>query len=131
MKERESTVIAPSLQRQNITLGGFITEEMMQKFFLGYVNIQIWKHSGKCGVSHSHSGVSSTLCPPGQGIIDKKCDFYSHKVASALLFLAQVPVHFSLFSPLLALPLSWILWGFQLCFHLLSPGQGLEDKYVL
>lgn len=65
MMERESRVITPSLQRQNVTLGGFITKEIMQKFFLGYVNIRSWKRSGKCGVSHSHSGMGSTLSPPG------------------------------------------------------------------
>lgn len=39
MKEGESRIIAASLQRQNVTLGGFITKAMMQKLFLGHVNI--------------------------------------------------------------------------------------------
>lgn len=39
MKERKKRIIAPSLQRQNASLGGFIAKEMVQKLFLGHVNI--------------------------------------------------------------------------------------------
>lgn len=39
MKERKKWIIAPTLQRQNATLGGFTAKETVQKLFLGHMNI--------------------------------------------------------------------------------------------
>lgn len=112
MKERESKIIAPSLQRQNMTLGGFRAKEMMQKLFLGHVNTQSWEHSGKCGVSGT-VGWAAPSAHQGWGIIDKKCEFFRHKVAPALLsFSTSASTFFFIFPFACTVPLL-ILWGFS------------------